>query len=332
VIVCPAGKRLNFRSAGATAGPDEARRYALWFDGHCAEVGAREIRSDPHRPFAASVEYTALGIFGLGRSSGSVIRVDRRREHVSRDGIDRFVLVVNRGSSTNERHDHANAMTVLPGWAALLDFSRPSLQVCPSGYNTITLHLPRLPLLAAIRGIEDLVGTTLPAQSHALRLLCHHADAILDDAELSDPALLAQVGQHLLDLAVLAFNTDRDNAEIARHRGLRAARLAAVLRLIRAGFADPEISPAAVAARIGISARQLHALLQTTGTSFSERVQELRLQRAFELLSGAQRVTPKVSDAAYAAGFSDLSHFNRLFRRRYGMTPTAARGCRIKAR
>lgn len=320
-------ERLNFRS-GVSAGPDEARRYRRWFDEYSAKVGAREILSDPGMPFAASVEYTALGIFGLGRSSGSMIRVDRRREHVSRDGLDRFVLVVNRGGSTNEKHDHSNAITVLPGCAALLDFSRPNLQVCPSGYKTVTLHLPRLPVLAAIRGIEDVVGATIPAQNQALRLLCRHADAIFDDEELSDPAVLAQAGQHLLDLAVLAFNTDRDNAEIARHRGLRAARLAAVLRLIRARFTDPEISPAAVAAQIGISPRHLHGLLQMTGVSFSERVQELRLQRAFELLSGARRFTPKISDAAYDAGFSDLSHFNRLFRRKYGMTPTAARGPR----
>jgi AraC-like DNA-binding protein len=33
-----------------------------------------------------------------------------------------------------------------------------------------------------------------------------------------------------------------------------------------------------------------------------------------------------VSDVAFACGFNDLSYFNRCFRRRFGLTPTAARG------
>ena len=113
---------------------------------------------------------------------------------------------------------------------------------------------------------------------------------------------------------------------MAKSRGLRAARLDAVLRLIRAEYADPEISPTRIAARLRISTRYLHKLLHETGSSFSERVQELRLEKAFALLSGKTRATRKVHEAAYDAGFSDLSHFNRVFRRRYGLTPTAARG------
>jgi AraC-like DNA-binding protein len=166
----------------------------------------------------------------------------------------------------------------------------------------------------------------IPQGNEALRLLAYYADGLLDDESWADPAVLAQVGQNLLDLAVLAIGTDRDSEEAARLGGLRAARLAAVLRRIRADYADPEISPATVAARIGISTRYLHALLQETGSSFAERVLELRLAKAFGLLCGKCGAVRKVSDAAYAAGFSDLSHFNRVFRGKYGLTPTAARG------
>jgi AraC-like DNA-binding protein len=34
----------------------------------------------------------------------------------------------------------------------------------------------------------------------------------------------------------------------------------------------------------------------------------------------------RISDIAFACGFNDLSYFNRCFRRRFGLTPTAARG------
>lgn len=34
----------------------------------------------------------------------------------------------------------------------------------------------------------------------------------------------------------------------------------------------------------------------------------------------------RISDVAVDCGFNDLSYFNRCFRRRFGLTPTAARG------
>ena len=90
----------------------------------------------------------------------------------------------------------------------------------------------------------------------------------------------------------------------------------------------PEISPAAIAQRVGISVRTLHGLLEATEASFSERVRDLRLAKAFGLLQDERGSFRKITDAAYEAGFSDLSYFNRSFKRKYGITPTAARGRR----
>jgi AraC-like DNA-binding protein len=49
--------------------------------------------------------------------------------------------------------------------------------------------------------------------------------------------------------------------------------------------------------------------------------------------ANAERGDPRcagctVSAIAFAAGFSDLSYFNRCFRRRYGASPTELRGTR----
>jgi AraC-like DNA-binding protein len=78
-----------------------------------------------------------------------------------------------------------------------------------------------------------------------------------------------------------------------------------------------------VARSQGISPRYLQRLLEESGSSFTARVTELRLQRAFALLgdTGLRRI----SDIALDAGFSDISHFNRLFRARFGDTPSAVR-------
>ena len=54
------------------------------------------------------------------------------------------------------------------------------------------------------------------------------------------------------------------------------------------------------------------------GTSFRRYLLRYRLERACEFLAMAEI---PVKQAAFAAGFNDCSYFDRVFRRRYGMTP-----------
>jgi AraC-like DNA-binding protein len=63
---------------------------------------------------------------------------------------------------------------------------------------------------------------------------------------------------------------------------------------------------------------------ETKTADLSMRLMELRLRHAADLL--AHEPLRRISDIAFDCGFNDLSYFNRCFRRRFGLTPTAARG------
>ena len=90
-------------------------------------------------------------------------------------------------------------------------------------------------------------------------------------------------------------------------------------------FSDPGFNLDAVVRTTGLSRRYIQQLLEETGQSFTDHVLERRLERAFTLLSDRRRLHLSVLDVAYAAGFGDVSHFNRMFRRRFGDTPSGVR-------
>jgi AraC-like DNA-binding protein len=281
-------------------------------------------------PLRVRFELLALGSVQLGRSVGSINMFERRRDHIASDCDDRFLLIVNRG--VIEAHGQVARFAPLKiptGAGFLTSYTEPGMHGCSRDYEFLILMLPRRLFTGRQAKADELIGATVPAANEALRLLRTYADMLLDGEGLSNPAVLAHAGQTLTDLAVLAFGTDRDNTEAARASGLRAARLAAVLRQIRLDYADPEISPERIAGRVGISTRYLHELLQETGISCAERIQELRLEAAFAILCRQTGKNRKVSDTAYAVGFNDVSYFNRCFRRKFGITPTGARGPRI---
>ncbi len=107
--------------------------------------------------------------------------------------------------------------------------------------------------------------------------------------------------------------------------GLRAARRAAILREIDRRSADPDLSALTIARQLGVTPRYVHLLLEETGKSFTHHVLERRLQKAATLLRDPRWRQRKIADIAAAAGFNDLSYFNRTVRRHYDATPSAMR-------
>ena len=74
-----------------------------------------------------------------------------------------------------------------------------------------------------------------------------------------------------------------------------------------------------------MSRRSVQRLLEETGKPFTEHVTEHRLQRAYVMLSDPAFLHLRIIDIALAAGFGDVSQFNRLFRRRVAK-PTPGEG------
>ncbi len=138
--------------------------------------------------------------------------------------------------------------------------------------------------------------------------------------------MLPQELDDLTDLVSLGLGARGDLAVAARRGGLRAVRLKAVLTILEKRFAEPDFSAHKLAAAAGLSERYVNELLYEAGASFTTRLTELRLRQAADLLTRAGGGAGRISDIAFDCGFNDLSYFNRCFRRRFGLTPSAARG------
>ena len=124
----------------------------------------------------------------------------------------------------------------------------------------------------------------------------------------------------------MAIGAGRDATELAGGRGLRAARLNAIRADINAHLSDEQLTIAAIARRHRVSPRYVQLLFEAEGSTFSEYVLEQRLARAYRMLSAARFSGLAIGAIALEVGFSNLSYFNRTFRRRYGGSPSEIRG------
>jgi AraC-like DNA-binding protein len=104
----------------------------------------------------------------------------------------------------------------------------------------------------------------------------------------------------------------------ARTPDAAPVRVAAVARELRETFYD-DWNVDRAAARAAMSRRRFTELFRSLqGRSFAEELQDLRLAHAARLLQGGEH---SVLGVMFSCGFSDVSHFYRLFRVRYGAPP-----------
>ena len=169
----------------------------------------------------------------------------------------------------------------------------------------------------------------VPKESATLRLLKSYIEVVKEGRSPTTPELGQLVATHIYDLAALTLGARRDAAEVATGRGVRAARLRAIKADILKDPSSPELTLTGIAARHRVTPRYVQLLFNGEGTTFSQYLLDQRLARAHRMLGDA-RADLKISTIAFDAGFGDLSHFNRSFRRRYGDSPSDVRDAALR--
>lgn len=97
-----------------------------------------------------------------------------------------------------------------------------------------------------------------------------------------------------------------------------------VRRVIDAELGNGAFTVEMLADAVGLSTRQLYRDVKgATRLSPGGLIRTMRLERAAQLLATKSL---RISEVAYAVGFSDVRHFSRLFRQTFGVTPTDYEG------
>jgi len=298
-------------------------RVAMWRE-HFGRTALRvEIEPIAEELFEASVTSRILPGLHLLKGSFSAGRLTRTRELIA-DGNDDLLLVVNRagimGFSASGRE-----VSLREGDAILRSNDEVTVFERRSYGESLTLRIPRSILSSLVLDADGATMRLIPRESEALKLLTGYMKALIDEHDLASPQLQHLVASHISDLAALALGATRDAESTASVRGMPAARLRAAKTYIIENSGRRDLSTGMVAAHLGVTPRYLQRLFETDGKTLSAWLLNQRLGRAYRMLCNSQLANQPVSAIAYDVGFSDLSYFNRCFRRLYGVTPRDVR-------
>ena len=301
---------------------DPRHRLAVWREALFQTEFNVDIEPISDSPFRARAAIRVLPGLRLLSGTSSPATYRRNAKRVIRDEV---VLSFGTGAHVSVRLKGRETVTET-GDAFLLPCGDCASIQAPHEAQFTTVRLPRAALAGNVIDLEDTYCRRIPRDTPALMLLKRYV-ALLDDeaAALADPTLQHSAVTHVYDLLAKTLGATRDAAALADGRGVRAARMTMIKDDIARHLTEARLSVHTVAARHKVSARYVQRLFDECGSTFTEYVMEQRLERAHRLLGDPQLHDRTLTTIAFAAGFNDLSHFQRRFRRRYGTTPSDVR-------
>ena len=299
----------------------ERMRIPMWRE----EIGRGIVHVDIEPlsdvPFQAEATLQALQGLRMLAWKGSAMRLKRSQTNIV-DGDDSIGMIVC-SPSRSQLSQGGQEIELRAGDAIAVLHSEPATVTYVEGLQ-FGLVVPRDPLTQRVTNVDSLTMRPISRRTEALRLLMTYLKSALKKGALATPKLRDVVVTHIHDLVALAISECAPLGESSAS-AVVAARHGAALDYIAGHFQDPGLSLEVVARSLGISPRYLQRLMASSGTSFTGRMNELRLQRAFTLLIESHDRARRICDIALEAGFSDIAHFNRLFRARFGDSPRGVR-------
>jgi AraC-like DNA-binding protein len=241
------------------------------------------------------------------------VRIGRTHEH-------RYYLFLQQDGQLAVLQD-GRLSNLAPGDLVLCDSTAPYRLVATSPCSTLVLIVGAADLKRRLPAPADMVGVKLSGREGLTATTSLMMKSIWEQgrAGLLPGSAGASIAESLLDVLVTACIA----AGVGRNSdsGVSVGRRLQIRRHIEANLRDPEMSARSIAASFGISTRYLHILFAAEDETVSNYMLRRRLEETARQLSDAAWRRRTITEVAFGWGFNNATHFARVFKDRFGLSP-----------
>ena len=303
----------------STAGLDPRRKLDCWNER--ASESFSPLVSDPVdlRNFNGSIARTTIGDLTLADVYSEAQIVRHLRVHVGRTRSPLFFLHLQLEGESISRQDGREAV-LKAGDFTLCDSTRHYEIIFPGTNRMLVLGIPDVQLRRQIASPECLVALPMQASAGVRGLFSRFLRGYWVEClrDLDDIAA-GRVTIAIMDLLGAAY------AEMpCMHPGrssLATAHRLRIINYIESHLHDPDLSPSKIAAACRMTPRYLYHLSSGQDETVARYILRRRLEVCSRaLIADAQRCRT-VTEIAFDHGFNSPTHFGRVFRAKFGLTP-----------
>lgn len=305
------------RQSFSTEKLSEHLRAQYWNEVVCKHCVAANSQIESPKKFTGKFSAKSVGDLEISQMSASRHWWERTTLHQRQDPNEAFLLALMK-SGTGHLSQSGRSTHVNNGDIVLYDAERPfSYELAPE--SVLLLRIPRKQLLyraplaeryTAVRFRDDKPVTGLLSNMISEMALINSTD----DMDQTSRALLAS---SLLDLLGVAIQVQMAGDTTASH--LRNRQLEQAKKFIESRLDDPLLTVSSIANAVRVSDRTLMRIFAESGITPMRWVWRRRLEAAYSALQEGR--VRRVTEAAFRYGFSDMSHFSRMFKVAFGHSP-----------
>ena len=279
-----------------------------------AHYAAPHPQSAPRGPVA----WTALGDM-LATEIDSDAQARLARSAAARMHPPRFFLHLQLEGEGIVRQDGRDAL-LRSGDFTLCDGARHYEISCPSGSRMLVLAVHTAKLRRHVACPESLAATAMRAATGVSGLLSGFLRQCWLQCRYSlDGESAEQIAAAVLDVLGAAYaQVPRTHAECSSRGTAHRIR---IISYIHAHLYDPDLSPAQIARACRITTRYLHYLFSDGEETVARYILARRLEASSQALLADSQRGRTVTAIAFDHGFNSATHFGRVFRAQFGMTP-----------
>jgi AraC-like DNA-binding protein len=275
---------------------------------HHARAGDTVVVSSPGTPYEAAIRPYRFGALSACEITGDQdVQVRRWRAPTA----DRLVVGVLLGGEARLEQNGRDT-TAGPGEFLIYTGATPFRLAVHGPYRYFVVGFDGLPTTTAQNALRRMTSGELISHAPAARIFAATLAELADQAPRLDPAIGRELGEHVTCLLRTVLRAPAEPAEAPLH--------AQVMNYIEAHLGD-DLRPETIAAAHHISVRYLHKLFQHQDGTLGEHVRRRRLDRIRRMLADPDLSHRPVATIAAQWGLAEASHFSKLFRAEYGVTP-----------
>ncbi|MFB0619601.1 helix-turn-helix domain-containing protein [Streptomyces sp. AGS-58] len=277
-------------------------------------------------PFLGRVCTARVGTLRVSTTEAAPQRVRRTAAHIARSPEPFVAVGVQMAGRTTLVQDGRQA-TADPDDLFVYDTSRPYFLDHPERFATRVVHIPRRMTALSDEDLGRITGTAIDTGQGCAAILRPFLATVVASAHVYSPSAAGRLANGLVDLfgTLVTELTEETAAGSGTTRSFLVQR---VRDYIDENLGDPALSPESVARAHHISVRYLHRLFEDEAITISRLIQRRRLEKCAHELARRSRTSPTVSSIAQRWGFVNPTHFSRVFRDAYGLSPREWRSVR----
>ncbi|WP_405796815.1 helix-turn-helix domain-containing protein [Streptomyces sp. NBC_01506] len=294
---------------------EEVLRLAVWESLVAVDIDHRPAAED----IAVRMGLGSVGPIMICSARATAVTI-RRTQRLAREDEEPHVFLGIQMAGSSMVVQNGRECVVRPGELAVYESIAPYSLLFDQGLDHRFLRFPRAALALPDRLLREISAVPLGPDNPIARLAFNYFSQLAVTDELHEGAHADAAVQPSVELLRAVLTSQHGNSSLGKGP-LETTLSLRITHYIREHLADPDLSAARIAAAHDISVRHLYAVLSSSGISLGEWIRTRRLAECRQELAGPNGRLRTIAATGRRWGFVDATHFSKVFKRTYGISP-----------